>query len=59
MLNEEVETFHNELINGELDGVLYINPVYFLPNSDKTSNAIKKLELFSSFLSILMKHLLL
>ena len=49
--DEEVETFHNELINGELDGVLFygVNPVYSLPNSDKTSNAIKKLELSVSF----------
>ena len=49
--DEEVETFHNELINGELDGVLFYgaNPVYSLPNSDKTSNAIKKLELSVSF----------
>ena len=49
--DEEVETFHNELINGELDGVLFygVNLVYSLPNSDKTSNAIKKLELSVSF----------
>ena len=49
--DEEVEAFHSELLNGELDGVLFygVNPVYSLPNSDKTSNAIKKLELSVSF----------
>ena len=49
--DEEVEAFHSELLNGELDGVLFygVNPVYSLPNSDKTSKAIKDLELSVSF----------
>ena len=48
---KKVEAFHSELLNGELDGVLFygVNPVYSLPNSGKTSNAIKKLELSVSF----------
>ena len=49
--DEELETFHKELINGQLDGVLFygVNPVYSLPNGGKISKAIKDLELSVSF----------
>ena len=49
--DEEVEAFQNELINGDLDGVLFygVNPVYSLPKSEKTISAIKNLELSVSF----------
>ena len=49
--DEEVEIFHRELIDGELDGVIFygVNPVYSLPSGRKTSKAIKDLELSVSF----------
>ena len=49
--DEELETFHKELINGQLDGVLFyrVNPVYSLPSGGKISKAIKDLELSVSF----------
>jgi molybdopterin-containing oxidoreductase family iron-sulfur binding subunit len=49
--DETVELFQKELMNGDIDGVIFygVNPVYSMPNGIELSKAISKLDFSLSF----------